>query len=110
TETAADGWKDVNPLNTIPGAMGYCEYWLGEGWRLPNINELYSLADRSQEKGISDVFKTGKSGVNYWSSTTVADFPTKAWTVQFGNGTIAADHSFAKTVTSNYVRCVRDAK
>ncbi len=49
-------------------------------WRLPNVRELYKLAQYYPESPS----KNGVSGTeSYWSSTTDAANPARAWTVDF---------------------------
>jgi hypothetical protein len=61
-------------------ALQYCEdlTFAGHGdWRLPNVLELLSIVDYGQFGGLM-----------YWSSTSVADFPSDAWGVGFGGGSV----------------------
>lgn len=90
-------WKD---------AIKYCnELSLdGEGWRLPNKNELLSIVDYTSFNPSIDtsVFENTTS-LYYWSSTTYANDITYAWYVYFNFG-----NSYYLTTTNNsYVRCVR---
>lgn len=103
-------WQDDNTPATITwkNAISHCENLSLGGyndWRLPNFNELNSLADRSTYKpAISSVFQNVFSS-NYWSSTTRESFPSHAWVVDFYNGHDDWDN---KTF-SDYVRCVRSS-
>jgi hypothetical protein len=87
-------------------------------WRLPNINELQSVADYGTGyPAIDPVFETdpgpgGNCGVitcsytqpnYYWSSTTSVYDPTLAWTVHFSGGQVI----LSTKVTTSYVRAVR---
>jgi hypothetical protein len=65
----------------------------GNGWTLPNINELLSLANRScYLPAINDTFFPNTpfdSSHNYgrvWSSSPVAYYGDYAWDVYFGHG------------------------
>jgi hypothetical protein len=88
-------------------AIDYCEALsLGghDDWRLPNFNELYSIADRSKRNPAIDttVFENAVSD-HYWSSSTVVGGENGAWDVgfYFGVGNLSyKSHSL-------YVRCVR---
>jgi hypothetical protein len=73
-------------------------------WRLPTIDELMYIADRSKANPAIDgiYFKYVVSGY-YWSSSTVVGFANNAWDVLFYNGN---DNWHLKSY-SNYVRCVR---
>ena len=64
---------------TWQGAIDYCEaLTLGgyDDWRLPNINELYTIVDRGRsDPAIAAVFvNTASSG--YWSSTSNVSNPS----------------------------------
>ena len=84
-------------------------------WRLPNINELQSLADYSTAfPALNAVFNTGcapsctvltcscDAAFYYWSSTSFA-IPAGAWIFDSGSGLV----SFDDKTGSNYVRAVR---
>lgn len=75
------------------------------GWRMPTMEELTSLVDRSQ---INPALPTGHPFTNprsssYWSSSTHAGYPDYAWHVHFDNGDVNWHHKS----TNYYVRCVR---
>ncbi len=106
-------WQDKYENDTIvtkkwEDAILYCEGLDLDGttWRLPNINELYLLADRSVEPApmIDSIFQQKDSTI-YWSSTTYQTDKEQAWSVSFATGD--SDYSNAKTVVKS-VRCVRD--
>jgi hypothetical protein len=82
-----------------------------KGWRLPSLFELMSLVDPAGAAPptlppghpFTDVQAFG-GGSDYWSATTVADFPTAdAWIVNFTNG--AVGHGTKSS--ANHVWCVR---
>ena len=53
---------------------------LGEGWRLPNINELDSLVDCARSgPALLTLLPAGRLGAAYWSSTTSMFEPDWAW-------------------------------
>ncbi|MEA1892333.1 MAG: DUF1566 domain-containing protein [Campylobacterota bacterium] len=75
-------------------------------WRLPSVNELRSIVDRSKSNpAIVDGF-TQTSSDFYWSSTSVKDYEYNAWGVRFYNGYV----SNGKKDYNIYVRCVRDGQ
>ncbi len=89
-------------------AIGYCENTLTLGghndWRLPNRNELFSIVDYPNWPAIdTSVFLYNYLGC-YWSSTTMAKYIDKAWTVDFRIGGLWGK---IKYDNENYVRCVR---
>jgi len=75
------------------------------GWRMPTMEELTSLVDRSQSNPALPTGHpfTNPRSYNYWSGTTVANYPGYAWYVSFANG---YDGWYGKD-NPNYVRCVR---
>ena len=74
-------------------------------WRLPSIEELFSIVDFSRsDPSISPIFNC--SSDLYWSSSTVVVGPDNAWNVGFGTGYVYAGYK----TNSNYVRCVRNRK
>jgi len=87
-------------------ALNYCNSLTlaGKTWRLPNLHELMSLVNLlsiSSPRLNTTVFPN-TTAYDYWSSTTKATSPSKAWYINFGNGT-----SFYKEKTHySYVRCV----
>ncbi len=74
-------------------------------WRLPNINELLTIVDRSKSSGNAfyDIFDTVAADT-YFSSTTRNDDSSKAWGVNFATGQDAA--GISKSSVKKY-RCVR---
>ena len=92
-------------------AINYCENTLILGgysdWRLPNANELLSIADysRSEPAINNSVFVNTSSTFSnyYWSSTTYANGTDSAWYVYFNYG---SSNYYYKT-GNYYVRCVR---
>ena len=103
-------WQDdtdaKNITKTWTEAIAYCENLsLGgyDDWRLPNINELKSIVDRSKSNpAIVDGFANFSSNY-YWSSTTQVGDESDAWYVRFGRGGVYSDGKNG----NYYVRCVR---
>lgn len=101
-------WQDdATPASkTWLDAIAYCEaLTLGSfSWRLPNLNELHTIADKTRSSpAINPVFTNVISNL-YWSSTTTykPDTSSARW-INFDNG---SGYTSVKTLT-RYVRCVR---
>jgi hypothetical protein len=75
-------------------------------WRLPNVLELGSLVNISQANTSTWLIAQGFSGIlaePYWSSSSAADGPSGAWSVDMGAGAIDGDDKS----DGNYVWPVR---
>lgn len=106
-------WQDNADAKNITkkwrAAIDYCEGSSLGGytdWRLPNINELKSIVDRSK---FNPTIVTGFQNVRsdyYWSSTTLEVYKYSAWFVTFSNGYVNSNIKG----NGNYVRCVRDGQ
>lgn len=65
----------------------------GEGWRVPTIEELYSIVDQESENPainsavFSDIRDLGE-GSPYWSVTQVKEMPMLIYFVDFMNGRV----------------------
>ncbi len=101
-------WQDdaIGSEMDWEAAITYCEDLeldTLDDWRLPNINELKSIIDRSRFKpAIVDEFEHTSSSV-YWSSTTYEDFKYNALHSSFNSGNTNNDDKSS----SYFVRCVR---
>ena len=78
---------DTNGIgNTLPwcDAIAYCDnlsFAGHEDWRLPNVRELQSIVDYGRhDPAIDPVF--GALPSFYWSSTSFADDPFRAWDIR----------------------------
>jgi len=107
-------WQDKY-TSSIPNmswefAIDYCESLsLGsyDDWRLPNFNELYSIADRTKyNPSINTNAFLEVIPHHYWSSTTIEDKRDHAWSVNFYYGYGGSGDWQIKSET-NRVRCVR---
>ncbi len=102
-------WQDdaVGSSTTWQAAIDRCEALELDGysdWRLPNINELKSIVDRSKVNPAIAVGFENTSSHYYWSSTSYEDYRDSAWFVYFYNG----DVSHYLKGNNFYVKCVRD--
>ncbi len=82
------------------------EYAIKEGGRLPEIDELNSLVDRSKYKPATHPIFTDAQSNNYWSGTTFAGYTGLAWFVYFGYGYVYGDYK----AYGYYVRPVRSSQ
>ena len=104
-------WQDdaVGSTMTWENAITQCESLTLGGhsdWRLPNINELKSIVDRSKVNPAVVTGFTSTSSASYWSSTTYEGRKDGAWDVGFSSGYVGyglKDYNY-------YVRCVRDGQ
>ncbi len=99
-------WQDSATIVTRDweGAVDYCEN-LGDGWTLPNANELNSLVDYTKTDPAIDSNFTNVVNLRYWTSTTFINETSQAAYVDFSSGASRADAN--KTEIYN-VRCVRE--
>ena len=103
-------WQD-NEISTATNwqdAIDQCEALELVGktdWRLPNFNELYSMADRLSgvNPAIDTAFNFTEEG-KYWTSTTYDANVSVAWGVDFTDG---RDFRSAKSTVNRPFRCVR---
>ena len=101
-------WQD-NEIGTSTkwtAALERCESLVLSGssdWRLPNVNELKSIVDKSKyDPAIIASFQNTNSDY-YWSSSSYEGLSDDAWSVYFSYGNL---HNRNKA-RYHYVRCVR---
>jgi hypothetical protein len=88
-------------------AINYCELLALEDhgdWRLPNVNELRSIVNKSKRSPYAVGAFKHTSSDKYWSSTSYARYKNNAWDVNFKYSSVY----YSTKDTSHYVRCVRD--
>lgn len=100
TETGLE-WSlgNYGPM-TWEEAIKFCT-GLGDGWRLPTMQELLSLVDYSRYNPATEL--PGMVSSSYWSSTTYAGSTDSAWVVYFNYG----DDYWGDKSYNYYVRAVR---
>lgn len=102
-------WEDGDDIldGSLSDAINYCDTLELDGyddWRVPNLNELYTIADRSIDSpALNSIFKNIHSQ-QYWSSTTVESSNSSAWVVDF----YKASDGWLNINDSGYIRCVRN--
>ncbi len=74
----------------------------GRVWRLPNINELYTLVDYNYSNNINTLVFPNTENSFYWSSTTQVNSINNAWRLTFNFGTISSNSK----LNVHFVRCV----
>jgi hypothetical protein len=107
-------WQDNAEASTVTrnwqGAIEYCEalkFGGHDDWRLPNINELKSITDRTRNNpAINPAFVNVTTNNYYWSSTSVSGDTDSAWVVLFYYGSM----DYRTKDYTNYLRCVRGGR
>ena len=98
-ESAGLNWKQACEHPKSLSVAGFSD------WRLPTVEELFALADRTKfEPAIDTAFFPKCEGGWYWNSTVDASSPgVYAWLVNFGYG----DSSSSRQDYEGLVRAVR---
>ncbi|MFT2091692.1 DUF1566 domain-containing protein [Paraglaciecola sp. 2405UD69-4] len=88
-ETCTGDGLELTWQEALQVAHGY-EYAESLGWRLPNMKELASLAERSCVRpAINEVFFPNTYSDDYWTSTPSVVDPQRAWVIAFFNSSNA---------------------
>jgi hypothetical protein len=83
------------------------KYATDKGGRLPTVDELASLVDRSKRNpAIDPIFADTKTDDYYWTETALAGYSAYAWFVTFSSGTVSL---YGKD-RNGYVRPVRSSQ
>ncbi len=96
----------VSDTSTWASAVSYCNglTLAGKTWRLPNVNEIESIVDRTKASGAmidTTTFPATVASV-YWSASMLVSDIFYAWGVDFDGGFVSSSY---KTY-NYYVRCV----
>lgn len=71
-------------------------------WCIPNVKRLQSIVDYSKSTSPASIVPGETAASNYWTATTIANFPNGAWVVDFNNGDVNAgtknDNSHGRAV------------
>ncbi|MBI5749112.1 MAG: DUF1566 domain-containing protein [Nitrospinae bacterium] len=99
--------EDDNTPRTWSDAGTYCDNLTLGGqsdWRLPSKKELISIVNYgTYNHAINTTYFPNTNSSYYWSSTTVANYSSDAWSVNFSYGYV---DGYGKS-SSYYVRCIR---
>ena len=98
TKTWTSALNDCNSL--ADGLCGLTDGSSAGDWRLPNVKELQSLVNFGRSNPcLPDAHPfTGVQAAQYWTSTTVADFPDSAWHQYMSYGNV---RNYEKTTPSD---------
>jgi len=90
----------LKTLNTPPCFANHCD------WRIPTVKELQSIVDYSKSNPAPTSVPGATAASNYWSSTSVAPFPDRAWGILFDFGFVG----YGLKSFDFYARAVRSAQ
>lgn len=77
-----------------------------DDWFLPNFNQLFSISDDTKSSPAMSTSFSIRVSDHYWSSTTLHNETSKAWSVDFSSG----EDSYQLKTLELYYRCVRILK
>lgn len=105
-------WQKVTDYSTRlwKDAVNYCEsltFAQKTDWRLPDVNELHSLATYENEPEQQTTFP-GMGSDFYWTSTTNANTIENAWVVEFKYGILKPELQKEENINGIYTICVRN--
>ena len=104
TKTGLIWQRTISPNSYTWGESKKYAAAIGNGWRLPAIEELFALADHTRVGPAIDVqVFPNTTSETFWSSSLNALYRNNAWGVHFSNG-----HSYYGSFDNTFrVRCVR---
>jgi len=104
-------WQDDVAAKNVKGdwddAMDYCDYLRLNGhkdWRLPSVQELYSLIDLNADDPAAIEQLRNVESADYWSASICVSDLSDAWLVYFEDGVV---NHYAKS-RKRHIRCVRN--
>jgi len=104
-------WQDGEEIfkGDYDEVVKYCENLTFAGfedWRLPTLNELISITDKSKfDPAINSALKNVRSDL-YWSATKDAVSASNAWIAVLKNG----EDGWVEAYDRNFAHCVRSEK
>jgi len=106
-------WEDrpvvIEEVRTFIEARRYCQDLILENysdWRVPLIDELMTLIDKRYYKPAEKPLFIYSSSNWYWSRSQFTNDKSKAWSINFFNGS----DDYRSKLEYQYVRCVRRKK
>lgn len=106
------GWRrtsngvDINWNDSIDGALAVSIGSYTTGWRLPNIQELFSLANWAVDNVFNySPINLGTSTLAYWSATTRAGATTNAHRLFNAQTTVISSVAKTTTASHRYIPC-----